>query len=124
MRQCRNIAGAFRAAPMTRGAVHRVEFAAGLCRGRLTVVRVLEARGRAGGMVKIGRICPPFRSRQQAHESTGEHGKRWPPAWPSEEVPCGAQGSFAGSIPNKCFTIAAPNTMKDATAAHRRSRPL
>src|SRR5256885_2082996 len=25
------------------------------------------------------------------------------PAWPSEEVPCGVQGCFAGPIPNECF---------------------
>ena len=64
MRQRWNIAAAFRAAPMTHGAVGRVEFTAGLCRRRLTAQRILEARGRKGGMVKIGRIRPPHRSRQ------------------------------------------------------------
>src|SRR5882762_3559285 len=70
---------------MTRGTVGRVELAAGLCHRRLTAVRVLEARGREGGMVKIGWTCPPHRG---GHESTGDHDKRWPPARPSEYVPC------------------------------------
>jgi hypothetical protein len=100
--------------PMTRGAIGRVELAAGLCRRRLTAVGVLEARGREGGMVKIGRTCPPHRGRHGADESAGGHDKRWPPPRPSQHVPYGVQDS----IRNCCASAVA----RHSGSLHRRLR--